>query len=119
MSTNAKRATRTVLLHRRVIVANALIFQAEREVRLPIEPFVGLRLYNTEWRPPGCDENEDRIKEIAYDLKTGRVLCYLPTDDYRAESSGSDEWTEEDVRQRYRDWTLERVTPRKPPRGTE
>jgi hypothetical protein len=96
-----------VILHQRVIVADGLVFDAEREVSLPIEPFIGLTLYNTEWNPPGCDESEVEIENIAYDLKTGRLVCYLPVADFRLESSGSDDWTEEGVRQYYRDWKLD------------
>src|SRR6266542_158248 len=104
MTTKANKATLKVLLQKRVILAKGLIFEAERELDLPIQPFVGLTLYNTEWCPPGCDESEDGIKEIAYDLKTGRILCYLPIDDFREEDNNY--WTEERVRQRYRAWTL-------------
>jgi hypothetical protein len=109
----------TVILRKRVIVTDGLVFEAEREVSLPIQPFVGLQLYNTEWRTPGCDQSEDSIEEIAYDFKTGRLLCYLPHDDFRPDSSGSDDWTEEDVRQRYRDWKIDPDYPRKPPWNCE
>ena len=105
----------TVILCKRVIVTDDLAFDAEREVRLPIPPFVGLCLYNDERVPRGCDPSEDHIEMVAYDLKTGRILCYLPVSDFRPESSGSDDWTEEDVREYYRDWKLERDDLRKPP----
>lgn len=95
-----------VLLHKRVIVSDALVFDAEREVSLPLAPFVGLCLYNTESRPPDGDESEDWIEEIAWDLKTGRVICYLRDDDYRAASSGSLSWTEKEVRRRLQGWSL-------------
>jgi len=108
MTTKATGAAFKVLLKKRVIVEDGLVFDAEREITLPVQPFVGLDLYNSEWHPPGCDESEDRIESIGYDLKTGRVICYLPIDDYRPESSGCDDWTEKDVRQYYRDWTLTR-----------
>ena len=62
----------------------------------------------------GCDEAEESVERVAYDLKTGRVICYLPIDDYRPESSGSDDWTEKEVRERYRDWTLKRDESCKP-----
>jgi hypothetical protein len=97
-----------VLLRQRMIVADGLVFDAKREVTLPIQPFVGLTLYNTSMQPIGCDLSENAIERVAYDLKTGRVICYLPIDDYRPESSGSDDWTEKDVRERYRAWTLKR-----------
>lgn len=101
-----------VLLRQRVIVADHLVFDAERELALPIEPFAGLILYGTHRKPPGCDPSEEHVEEIAYDLDTDRVICYLPTDDYRPESSGSDDWTEEDVWAEYRDWKLTRDEPR-------
>jgi hypothetical protein len=44
--------------------------RAEREVTLPIEPYVGLVLYNSHWRPDGCDESQEHIEEIAFDFKT-------------------------------------------------
>src|SRR5712691_8776979 len=95
-----------VILRTRVIVTDDLVFKAEREVRLPIPPFVGLHLYNSEWRFPGCEESEDHIREIAYNLKTKQLICYLPTHDFRYESSGSEDWTEKDVRDYYQDWKL-------------
>ena len=97
-----------VLLRRRVILTHGLIFDAQREVILPIQPFVGLTLYNATWSPPDSDDSEDRIEEIAYDLKSGRLICYLRRDDYRPESSGSNDWIEDDVIEHYRDWTLQR-----------
>lgn len=106
--TNSNQAMTKVFLCKRVIVTDDIIFDAERELDLPVPPVAGMRLYNTEWRPPGCDDSEDQIEEIGYDHKTGRVLCFLPADDFRAEASGWDGWTEEDARKRYRDWTLKR-----------
>jgi hypothetical protein len=107
-----------VILRRRVIVEDGVVFDAEREVSLPVAPFVGLRLYNTERVPEGCDESEDPIKEVACDLKTGRIFCYLPVADFRPESSGS-QWAEEDVREEYLDWKLGRDHRVKPPSGGE
>jgi hypothetical protein len=107
MITKQKTPVQKVLLRQRVIVKDGLVFDAEREVTLFIQPFVGLWLYNILWHPPGSEESDEPIKEMAYDLKTGRVICYLPLDDYRPESSGC-EWTEADVRQYYQDWTLTR-----------
>jgi hypothetical protein len=108
MTTDENKAMFSVILHKQVIVSDDLVFKAEREVSLPIPPFVGLNLYNTDWAPEGCDESDDIIEEIGYDLKTGRLICFLPKEDYRPESSGIDDWTEEDIRQHYRDWKLER-----------
>jgi hypothetical protein len=108
MITKQKAPVLKVLLRQRVIVEDGLVFDAEREATLAVQPFVGLWLYNTVCPPPGCDESGEPIEEMAYDLKTGRVICYLPIDDYRPESSGCDDWTEKDVRQYYRDWTLTR-----------
>jgi hypothetical protein len=105
----------TVILCKRLIVTDDLVFDAEREVRLPIPPFVGLRLDNSERVPEGCDASKDHIEEVAYDLRTGRILCRLANGDYRPASSGSDDWTEEDVREQYRDWRLERDYLGKPP----
>jgi hypothetical protein len=107
MSLDATPGMLKLLLRQRVIVADGLVFDAEREVALPIAPFVGLLLYNTHWRPPDCDESEEPIEKIAYDLKTGHLVCYLPDDDYRPESSGSDDWTEQEVGEYYRDWVLQ------------
>jgi len=103
-----------VVLRVRVIVADNLISNAEREVTLAIQPFVGLNLYNSTRVPPGCDFTDEKIQAIAYDLKTGQVICYLPLDDFRRQSSGGD-WTEDEVRKRYQDWKLDRDTgiPRK------
>jgi hypothetical protein len=95
-----------VVLLKHVIVTDSLAFDAEREPTLPIPPFVGLSLHNTDVVPPNCDEGEDVIEEIACDLKSGRTICFLPDEDYRPESSGCNDWTEQDVRQHYRDWTL-------------
>ena len=103
-----------VILRQRVIVDDDLVFNAKREVNLPIEPFVGLVLVNTLWRPGLGDPSEYPIDSIDYDLATGEITCYLPNDDYRYESSGYDDWTENDVRKRFRDWALERVPLRKP-----
>jgi len=86
MTPTENQGTFTVILHKLIIVRDDLVFDAEREVRLPI-PFVGLQLYNTEWTPPGCDETEDRIQAIGYDLKTGQLICYLPVDDYSPEEN--------------------------------
>jgi hypothetical protein len=72
-----------------------------------------LYLYNFQWRPPDFDEAEDLIRDIGYDLKTGQIVCYLPSDDFRVESSGCDDWTEKEVREYYQDWTLKRVRFRK------
>lgn len=102
----------TVLLYKRVIVSDSLVFDAEREVSLPFLPFVGLRLFNTEWRPPDCDESEDWVEAILYDLKTGQVICELRADDYRPKRSGAcgggngSGLSEGDVRRRLRGWTL-------------
>ncbi len=106
MISKANAPALTVVLHQRVVMADGLAFDAQREVSLPIQPFVGLCLYNTLWCPPDCDANEEPIEKIAYDLKTGRVFCFLRVHDYRPESSGSDYWTEDEVREYYRDWTL-------------
>lgn len=106
MKSKAKNATLTVVLRKRIILTDDIIFDAEREVRLPIQPFVGLRLYNSEYRPRGFDESEDRIDAIAYDFKTHQVICYFQLDDFREEASGADDWTEEEVRDYHRDWTL-------------
>lgn len=111
-----KASTQKVTLQKRVIFSRDLIFEATRELALPVNPFVGLRLYNAEWRPPGFEESEDEITEIGYDVKTDRLFCYLPTDDFRKEASGSDDWTEQEVRAYYRDWTLKRDIPPKVPR---
>ena len=97
-----------VTLHKRVIVSDDLAFDAEREIDLPISPFVGLRVYGAEWRPKGCDPSADPIEAVGYDLPAGRVLCYLRPGDFRPETSGSDDWMEEDVRQHYRNWKLTR-----------
>jgi hypothetical protein len=107
MLTDANQPMLPVTLSQRVILADGVVFDAEREVGLPIPPFVGLQLYNTHWRSPGDDESEEPIEAMAYDLKTGRLVCYLPVDDYRAESIGSADWTEDDVRERYQDWVLQ------------
>jgi hypothetical protein len=56
---------------------------------------------------PCCYEHDHGIEWIAYDLKTGRIICYLPIDDYRPEISGSHDWTEEDVLEHYGDWKTE------------
>ena len=98
----------SVILRQRVIVDDSLVFDAERQVTFPIQPFVGLVLYNALRTPPGCDANEEHVAEVAYDLSTGEVICYLGIDDYRPESSGCGDWTEEDVREYYVDWTLKR-----------
>ena len=55
----------TVLLRQRVIIAERLVFDAEREVTLPIQPFIGLHLYNTTWVLPGSDESEEQIEDMA------------------------------------------------------
>jgi hypothetical protein len=108
MTTGENKAMFIVVLHKRVILKDGLTFDAEREVSLPIAPFVGLHLYHAEWVTPGCDESDDDIEKIAFDLKTGQLICYLPEADYRPEHSGCDDWTEEEMRQHYRDWNLER-----------
>jgi hypothetical protein len=95
----------TVLLCQRVILNERVCFDAERELRLPIEPFVGLRLYNTLIQVSE-DDNEEEIEVIGYDLKTGRVSCYLTINDFRPEASGVPDFTEQDIRDEYRDWTL-------------
>ena len=97
-----------VVLCQRVIFSDELIWDAEREVHLPIQPFVGLVLLNCEWKPPDFDQSEDPIEHVFCDLKTGRVCCYLPISDYRYESSGCDDWREDEVRERYQGWTLTR-----------
>ena len=89
-----------------MIVNDDLIFNAEHDVDLPIAPCIGLQLYNSEWRPAGFDESEVRIKEVAYDLKTGSLICYLPCDDFRYEASGCSDWTEKEVREYFRHWAL-------------
>jgi hypothetical protein len=88
-----------VLLQRCIIVDDGHVFDAEREVELSIDPFPGLLLYKTEWGEP------DVVEEVASDLKSGRVLCVLPCGDFRRESSGGD-WTEDDIREIFQDWTL-------------
>ena len=95
----------TVLLRKRVITASCA-FDAERKVAMPIQPFIGLELYNTEREPPGCDGSEDKIESIACDLKSGQVICYLPLADFRSKNNGGDVWSEEEVRARFRDWTI-------------
>jgi hypothetical protein len=107
MITKQNATVQKVLLRQRVIVDDGLVFDAEREVTLLIQPFIGLWLYNILWHPPGSEESDEPIEEMSYDLKTGQVVCYLPRTDYRPESSGC-EWTEADVRQCYQDWTLTR-----------
>jgi hypothetical protein len=125
MATGENQATYKVTLRQRVVLADGCVYDAERELCLPIQPFVGLRLYRTEWSPPDWDGSEEPIEEIAYDLSTGRIFCYLSVVDFRPESSGSDNWTEEDVREKFRDWTLKRdetIRPeksRKPTKGYE
>jgi hypothetical protein len=99
-----------VTLCKRIIVNDDLILEAERDVELPIHPFIGLVLYNTEWNPPDCDDSEDEIEFIAWDLKTNSVHCYLPLVDFRPESSGG-QWPEEDIRERFQDWRLQRDIP--------
>jgi hypothetical protein len=93
------------ILRKRVIVSDQLIFDAEREMELPIPPFVGLRLNDTESKTRGGDESEDLVEMVACNPNTGQVYCYLPHDDFRPESSGG-HWTEEDVRECYRDWAI-------------
>jgi hypothetical protein len=95
------------ILRQRVIVDDGLVFDAEREVTLPIQPFVGMVLYNVHWSAVEPDEGEEPIKEVACDLKTGEVFCYLENRDFRPESSGC-HWTESEVRERYQDWKLTR-----------
>jgi hypothetical protein len=96
-----------VVLQKRIIVDDGHVFDAEREVELPIDPFPGLRLYSTEWTAPDWDESEDTVEEVATDLKSGRILCILTCGDFRRESSGGD-WTEDDVRELFQNWTLTR-----------
>jgi hypothetical protein len=96
-----------VILRQRVIINDGLVFDAEREVTLPIEPFVGMVLYNPYKSLFDPAEDEMPIEEIACYLKTGQVFCYLPIDDFRPESSGS-RWAEEDVLKRFQDWKLKR-----------
>jgi len=116
MTTNGNQTMQKFVFIKRVVMSDKLVFDAERELALPIQPFVGMHLYNTEWRPPDCDESDDEIEEIAYDVNTGRVFCYLPVDDFRPES-GDDEWTEEEVLEHYRDWTIKRERFDEPPNG--
>jgi hypothetical protein len=97
-----------ILLRRRVILTDIVAFEVEREVDLPLPPFVDLRLENSVWSPPGCDESEDEIQEIAYDLNSGQILCFLEVDDYRPQSSGNSGWTEAKVRQHYQQWAVKR-----------
>ncbi len=99
-----------ILLHKRIIVADGLILEAERELNLPIPPCIGLRLYSTEWTPPGCDDNEDIVDQIAWDVRTGRLHCLLPLADYRPERSGS-HWAESDIRELFQDWTVRQEMP--------
>ena len=106
MTANANQPLLKVLLRKRVIVDDGLAFDAEREIELPIAPFVGLELFNAFWVPPGCDDPEDVIEMVGFNLKASRIECYLRMDDFRPEASGSDQWTEQDARERYRDWTL-------------
>jgi hypothetical protein len=105
MASKAQAAGLKVILHQRVIVDDGRSFDAERQVFLPIQPFAGMYLYNTDWAPPGCDDPEERIEEVACDLKTGRMYCFLPLRDFRPESSGC-EWPEEDILETYQDWKL-------------
>jgi hypothetical protein len=110
-----------VTLHKRVIVRDGLVFEAEREVELPLPPFVGLILNASEWVPPGCGESEDVIREIACNSTTGQVICYLTHDDFRQESRDG-EWTESDVRRSLRDWkiaerTYSKSEPEEPKKG--
>ena len=50
-----------VTLHKRIVVSNYLALDAEREVNLPLPPFVGLRLYGIKWDD---DEAEDEAAEL-------------------------------------------------------
>ena len=108
MTSKTNPAIFKVVLHQRVILSSDLIFEAERELDLPIPPFNGMRLCSTEWSPPDWDQSEEVIDMVYYNLKTGNVECFLPINDFREESSGSDDWTEEEVREKYRDWKLRR-----------
>jgi hypothetical protein len=116
MSSAALSAGYRVVLHQRVIVDDDNVFRAEREMVLPFPPFVGLTLLQAEALPAGCDPSEDSIREVAYDVATGEVSCYLPCQDYRPEQSGSDDWTEEEIRGYYKDWKLVRDSPIPRPR---
>lgn len=104
---STRKAMITAFLRKRIIVAAKVVFDAERKVRFPIQPHVGLVLYNSVWCPFGPDESQEIIETIGYDLKSGHVECYLRTHDYRRKSSGGD-WTEQEVREVHRDWTLKR-----------
>lgn len=113
MAPKGTNPTLTVCVCRRIVVNDRLLFSAEREIELPIAPFVGLQLFNLVAEPPGCDESDDSIEAVGFDLHTGQIICYLDLDDYRPEASGSDDWTVEDVKDRYRDWTLKQESSRK------
>ena len=92
-----------VTLHKRIVVCDSLALDAEREVNLPVPPFVGMRLYGIECE--STNEAEDVVEAIGCDVPTGRIHCYLPVDDFRPEESGG-VWTEEEIRERHRDWVL-------------
>src|SRR5260221_6335180 len=66
MTANANQPLLKVLLRKRVIVDDGLAFDAEREIELPIAPFVGLELFNAFWVPPGCDDPEDVIEMVGF-----------------------------------------------------
>jgi hypothetical protein len=111
MSPKGTNPTLKVRVCRRIIAADGLFFSAEREIELPMAPFVGLQLFNLVSEPPGCEESDDSIEAVGFDLHTRQIRCYLELDDYRAAASGSDDWTVEDVKDRYRDWTLKQEEP--------
>jgi hypothetical protein len=118
MAARSRTAAYRIVLYKRVIVADGVVYEAERKLDLPIAPFIGLQLLNTERVPPGCDPSDDEIKEIAYDAKTGCLWCYLRYDDFRIEASGS-HWTEKEALAHFKDWTLKREEPLTPRRKSK
>jgi hypothetical protein len=95
-----------VTMHKCVTVSGHVAFDAERDVDLPVSPFVGMRVYGAVWALNGCDRSDDPIEEVGCDLPSGKMLCDLRRGDYHLAASGRDDWTEEEVRKHYRDWKL-------------
>src|SRR5260370_25551524 len=100
MTATTMRTSVKVILKQRVIVSGRLVFEAEREVRLPIQPFVGLVLYHVDWHPPGCDDGEEVVEQIAYDLKNGHLICYFDIHDFRFKASVG-HWPAKWIRERF------------------